>query len=462
MIIGLTEILIESFPEITLKEITKRQVNIRITSPYWIKGLTKAEGCFFLFVHKSNYQIVGYQTQFCFTVVQHKDLKEGCEKLIEIFIKYIAAKPEGASRKIKQGYNKTSISFLVTKLGLPYLKDKIIPRTLFSLQEKHTKLNFSPHSISLPQPQKKYTLVCSKILEFRDFFGEGKKRGFFLVKSYSNLNDPGLNPIPNIKTGNNKGASRSEIKPNKDTNIYKIYPPSLLKGATFFIQKREFHHHIVKAKNRIGPHNIDIVSVIIGSLLGNSQMKRLVEGSMLVVKETDKDYAQWLYTFFYSRGYTSNLHPRQYTISIRSKEGKVSHGYEFNTFTFRSFSWIHKMFYKNGRKVIPLNIYDYLTPLALAVWIMDDGCFTNYGIRIATNSYKLKEVELLNDAIKSKYNLETTIKKKGIKDQYYIYIKKESVHHLRNIVGPFIHSSKFYKLGIDSTYSSSFNTHTYI
>ena len=53
------------------------------------------------------------------------------------------------------------------------------------------------------------------------------------------------------------------------------------------------------------------------------------------------------------------------------------------------------MFYKKGRKKIPVNIYEYLTPLALAVWIQDDGGFANHGIRVATNSFKLKEVELL-------------------------------------------------------------------
>lgn len=53
--------------------------------------------------------------------------------------------------------------------------------------------------------------------------------------------------------------------------------------------------------------------------------------------------------------------------TIKSKKGKVYYGYEFNTFTFRSLGWVYKMFYKKGKKVIPLNIYEYLTPLALAV-----------------------------------------------------------------------------------------------
>ena len=81
---------------------------------------------------------------------------------------------------------------------------------------------------------------------------------------------------------------------------------------------------------------------------------------------------------------------------------------------------------------------------------MDDEGWTNSGVRISTNSFELKEVELLNDVLKSKYNLETTIQKIWIKDQYSIYIKKQSVPNLRNIIGPFIHTSMLYKLGIDN------------
>jgi len=37
------------------------------------------------------------------------------------------------------------------------------------------------------------------------------------------------------------------------------------------------------------------------------------------------------------------------------------------------------MFYINKVKRVPINISDYLTPLALAVWIMDDGSSTKAG-----------------------------------------------------------------------------------
>ena len=117
---------------------------------------------------------------------------------------------------------------------------------------------------------------------------------------------------------------------------------------------------------------------------------------------------------------------------------------------------------KKGKKVIPLNISEYLTPLALAVWVMDDGGRANNGVRIAANSFTLKEVELLSDVLKSKYNLENTIQNIYEENQYSLYIKKQSVNNLRSIIGPYIHPSMLYKLDLGNTNSSSFNPHTYI
>ena len=98
------------------------------------------------------------------------------------------------------------------------------------------------------------------------------------------------------------------------------------------------------------------------------------------------------------------------------------------------------------KKILPLNISEYLTPLALAVFISDDGSWTGYGIRIATNNFTLKEVELLKEVLKSKYNLETTIQKIWKDNQYSLYITKQSINDIRAIVGPYMHPSMYYKL----------------
>lgn len=58
------------------------------------------------------------------------------------------------------------------------------------------------------------------------------------------------------------------------------------------------------------------------------------------------------------------------------------------------------MFYKNEEKILSLKIKKYITLLTLAIWIMDDGTFTNAGVRISCNPFTLKEVTFLYKILK--------------------------------------------------------------
>jgi hypothetical protein len=130
-----------------------------------------------------------------------------------------------------------------------------------------------------------------------------------------------------------------------------------------------------RAINRIGPHNIDIISIVFGLLLGDGfASNRTGEGVRIAIKQSEvhKEYLFFLYYFFYDRGYCTNLEPRKYTRFIKGID-RLYFGYEFNTYTFRSLSWIYKSFYKNGRKIVPYNIERYMNELTLSIWIMDDG-----------------------------------------------------------------------------------------
>ena len=106
------------------------------------------------------------------------------------------------------------------------------------------------------------------------------------------------------------------------------------------------------------------------------------------------------------------------------------------------------MFYKNGKKRIHSNLGSFLTPLALAVWISDDGCWVKSGIRISCNSFTLKEVELLIEIINQNFGLKSNIQKISTPNQYSIYIQNKSIPLLKKIVSPYIHSSMLYKLGL--------------
>jgi hypothetical protein len=57
--------------------------------------------------------------------------------------------------------------------------------------------------------------------------------------------------------------------------------------------KNSMFHTRVRAANRIGPHPLDVISVLVGTLLGDCYAsKRAVEGTRLVYKQSivHKDY----------------------------------------------------------------------------------------------------------------------------------------------------------------------------
>lgn len=49
--------------------------------------------------------------------------------------------------------------------------------------------------------------------------------------------------------------------------------------------------------------------------------------------------------------------------------------------------------------VRPNNIVDLLTPVSLASWTMVEGCFTGSGLNLSSQSFSLKELELLVEAL---------------------------------------------------------------
>ena len=106
------------------------------------------------------------------------------------------------------------------------------------------------------------------------------------------------------------------------------------------------------------------------------------------------------------------------------------------------------MFYHKGKKKINSKIENYLTPLALAIWIMDDGGWANPGVCISTSNFELEEVKFLVLLLKKLYDLDCTVQILNNSIQSSIYIKKESVPKLINLVLPYMHNSMYHKLGI--------------
>ena len=116
------------------------------------------------------------------------------------------------------------------------------------------------------------------------------------------------------------------------------------------------------------------------------------------------------------------------------------------------------MFYKDNRKIIPRNLSDYLTPLVLAVWFLNEPRQT---ISICNFRVNRADMEYLSFILKNKYNIDTSIQSKGKKIGESIYIKSSSIAIFRKIVKPHILPSLHYKLKSPEIKLSLFSGHAF-
>jgi hypothetical protein len=104
------------------------------------------------------------------------------------------------------------------------------------------------------------------------------------------------------------------------------------------------------------------------------------------------------------------------------------------------------MWVVNGIKVVPFDIFNLLTPLALAHWILCDGTLhSGGGMYLCTDSFTVQDVIRLMNVLLVKFDIPSDLR--YINGLPRIYIKKANVNRVRAIVRPFIIPSMLYKLG---------------
>ena len=81
---------------------------------------------------------------------------------------------------------------------------------------------------------------------------------------------------------------------------------------------------------------------------------------------------------------------------------------------------------------------------------MDEGGFTGSGLKLYTNSFSLEELNLLIVALEKNFSIKATnhISKKE-NSQYSLYISKNKMSLVRNLVIEHMHQDMLYKLNID-------------
>lgn len=126
---------------------------------------------------------------------------------------------------------------------------------------------------------------------------------------------------------------------------------------------------------------------------------------------------------------------------LRSKT--INSRISLTTMQLPCFSRLHNLWYYNNIKIVPSNIKEMLTPLALAHWIMGDGSKQNEGNQLSVYAFTTSDVQLLITALNERYNLECSIHMTDRGPR--IYINKINMVNLKPLVSPYIVPSMKYK-----------------
>lgn len=189
------------------------------------------------------------------------------------------------------------------------------------------------------------------------------------------------------------------------------------------------------------------MSIIVGTVLGDGFLQKTgAKNARLRLEHSNKqkDYLLWkmqsLPRLFQGKPkYLSRIHP---------KTKRTYHYVRAQSNTSPEIGRLRDVFYKNGKKTIPIDFEKYLNELVLAIWYMDDG----YYYKKDKNSFiylgKLNqdEANIMSNVLNSKFNIKTKIydkKNKGL----VLYFSVSETKKMHNIIKQYIIPLFQYKLG---------------
>ena len=173
--------------------------------------------------------------------------------------------------------------------------------------------------------------------------------------------------------------------------------------------------------------------MIIGSLLGDGAM-RCKRNALLEVNHcaAQRSYVDWKYQTL------SNL--VRTPPKLRGTNGKRI-AYRFTTLSLPELTAYYRRFYPLGKKIVP-NVT--VTPLALAVWLMDDGHKSYNTIYLNTQQFSAESQRGLLSMLKHQWDISAAL---NIDKAYFrIRISVRSVQRLKSLVEPYLLPAFRYKI----------------
>jgi hypothetical protein len=214
---------------------------------------------------------------------------------------------------------------------------------------------------------------------------------------------------------------------------------------------------------KISRNNISMTSfqrsIIVGLILSDGWIQyRKTWNPRIGFKQSIKNFNYFWYVFIQ----LSSLCSGYPWLVSNVKRGKLFYALEFNTRQLKCINEIYFLFYSEsssrhphpwvgmaGRsriKIIKPELYDYLDYIAIAHWIMGDGSKRNKGITLCTDCFSYKEVVILMNILKIKYNINSTIHNEKYKPR--IYINNKELLKILPFIKPYFSKNFLYKLSL--------------
>ena len=111
---------------------------------------------------------------------------------------------------------------------------------------------------------------------------------------------------------------------------------------------------------------------------------------------------------------------------------------------------LRKIFYPEGRKIIPSNLQDLLKhPISLAVWFFDDGylCKKHQGSYLYLGKVSSEEATVAQIAIHHNFDIDSKVYSKGVKG-YALYFNSANTKKLVGLIKEFASSDMIYKVSL--------------
>jgi len=187
-----------------------------------------------------------------------------------------------------------------------------------------------------------------------------------------------------------------------------------------------------------------LLGVVVGLLLSDGWLYHSNSSSKnatLGFKQSVSHFHYFWFTFSLLSHYCSTF--PYFTTGAR--KGVKTTSVTFITRALPCFTELHPLYYGNKVKGIPANIYELLTPVALAHWIMGDGSVKSKGLLLCTDSNTIQDVVRLMNVLTIRYDLKCTLHNSN-PGQHRIYISRKSMPKLISIVKAHMAPCMLFKL----------------